>query len=133
MSEDAMQIENLQREFSYNGAKLADPAPNMTPNQIREFYSQTYPELTNAEVEGPVINGNRSVYTFRRAVGTKGTGGAAEELDTPQKISAVLAVVAPGAIRSYLVELDRFASAHVCPLLDEEVAFIDALHARYAK
>lgn len=42
-----MQIETLAREFSYNGAKLADPAPTFTLQQVRDFYSQTYPELTN--------------------------------------------------------------------------------------
>ncbi|RQY60817.1 PRTRC system protein C [Burkholderia stagnalis] len=67
-----MQIETLAREFSYNGAKLADPAPAFTLQQVRDFYSQTYPELTNAEIEGPVIKGARNIYTFRRAVGTKG-------------------------------------------------------------
>jgi PRTRC genetic system protein C len=82
-----MQIDNLQREFSYNGAKLADPAPSFTPNQVREFYAQTYPELTNAEVEGPVVKSNRNVYTFRRAVGTKGSSD--EQLDTLAKIDAL--------------------------------------------
>lgn len=67
-----MEIQALAREFTYNGAKLADPAPAFTPQQVRDFYSQTYPELTNAEIEGPTVKGNRNVYTFRRAVGTKG-------------------------------------------------------------
>ncbi|WP_063897627.1 PRTRC system protein C [Burkholderia ubonensis] len=152
-----MQIENLQREFSYNGAKLADPAPTFTLQQVRDFYSQTYPELTNAEIEGPVIKGNRNAYTFRRAVGTKGTGHrvrvhttedgqtylagiglgnwiTASDTDAARmKIDAVLAIngSVPLPVRVYLTELDRFSSAHVCPLLDEEVAFINALHARY--
>ncbi|MCS6474304.1 PRTRC system protein C, partial [Burkholderia thailandensis] len=39
-----MKIETLAREFSYNGAKLADPAPTFTLQQVRDFYSQTYPE-----------------------------------------------------------------------------------------
>ncbi|WP_186058892.1 PRTRC system protein C [Burkholderia gladioli] len=67
-----MKIEPLAREFAYNGAKLADPAPAFTVQQVRDFYSQTYPELTNADIEGPAVKGNRNVYTFRRAVGTKG-------------------------------------------------------------
>ncbi|WLE60260.1 PRTRC system protein C [Burkholderia plantarii] len=67
-----MKIDTLLREFSYNGAKLPDPAPTFTPDQVREFYAQTYPELTNAEVEGPIVKGSRNVFTFRRAVGTKG-------------------------------------------------------------
>ncbi|QTD91781.1 PRTRC system protein C [Burkholderia anthina] len=126
-----MQIEALQREFSYNGAKLADPAPTFSLQQVRDFYSQTYPELTNAEIEGPTIKGNRNVYTFRRAVGTKGNCLASND------ISAMVDEIINGAHRpphpifSYLLDVERFARAHACPLLDEEVAFINALHARY--
>ncbi|WP_063800700.1 PRTRC system protein C [Burkholderia cepacia] len=155
-----MQIETLAREFAYNGAKLADPAPTFTLQQVRDFYSQTYPELTNAEIEGPVVKGNRNVYTFRRAVGTKGnfaeplssytvslstsadgrTYVAGIEIVNPvdsddarRKLDEIYAVdcIVPHPVRAYLAELDRFSTAHVCPLLDEEVAFINALHARY--
>ncbi|WP_175739721.1 PRTRC system protein C [Burkholderia ambifaria] len=159
-----MQIETLAREFSYNGAKLADPAPTFTLQQVRDFYSQTYPELTNAEIEGPVIKGNRNIYTFRRAVGTKGNApikqgtytlkvstGAdgrtyiagitvgivaatpSDSDDARKKLDEIRATdcLVPPPVRAYLVELDRFSTAHVCPLLDEEVAFINALHARY--
>ncbi|WP_175980923.1 PRTRC system protein C [Burkholderia sp. BCC1630] len=159
-----MQIETLAREFSYNGAKLADPAPTFTLQQVRDFYSQTYPELTNAEIEGPVVKGNRNVYTFRRAVGTKGNtfptknvltvrtfeigyrsfcdAGKVGILIPPDdkeppnaraQIDALLALddALPPHLRSYLTELDRFSTAHVCPLFDEEVALINALHARY--
>ncbi|MCA8082738.1 PRTRC system protein C [Burkholderia cenocepacia] len=126
-----MQIETLAREFSYNGAKLADPAPTFTLQQIRDFYSQTYPELTNAEIEGPVIKGNRNVYTFRRAVGTKGTSEATRDISA--MVDAIINGTArpPYPIFSYLLDVERFARAHACPLLDEEVAFINALHARY--
>jgi hypothetical protein len=57
-----------------------------------------------------------------------------ELLSVRAKIDAVLqsSKPVPLAIRVYLAELERFASAHVCPLLDEEVAFVNALHARYA-
>ncbi|NTX44202.1 PRTRC system protein C [Burkholderia cepacia] len=159
-----MQIETLAREFSYNGAKLADPAPAFTLQQVRDFYSQTYPELTNAEIEGPVIKANRNVYTFRRAVGTKGNSGPdqcarifvtssgaegkiyitgtgvgihigrpADSDDACQKLDEIRATdcTIPPPVRAYLAELDRFSTAHVCPLLVEEVAFINALHARY--
>lgn len=159
-----MQIETLAREFSYNGAKLADPAPAFTLQQVRDFYSQTYPELTNAEIEGPVIKGARNIYTFRRAVGTKGntplkqgtytlklsTGAdgrtyiagiavaianatPADSDDAHKMLDEICATdcAVPHPVRAYLAELDRFSTAHVCPLLDEEAAFIKALHARY--
>ncbi|QMI45614.1 PRTRC system protein C [Burkholderia sp. MBR-1] len=126
-----MQIETLVREFSYNGAKLADPAPTFTLQQVRDFYSQTYPELTNAEIEGPVVKGNRNVYTFRRAVGTKGTDMATRDISA--MVDAIIngTTRPPHPILSYLLDVEQFARAHACPLLDEEVAFINALHARY--
>jgi|GEM_PF-1272791 len=155
-----MQTQELAREFRYNGAKLTDPAPNFTLQQVRDFYANTYPEIVNAEIEGPEVTGNRNVFTFRRAVGTKGselpqlvtkfdaaTGRTyvvgigcvedahADQLDVRSKIEAIRNCgknIAP-AIRAYLDEIERFASAHVCPLLDEEIAFVTALYARYTR
>jgi PRTRC genetic system protein C len=125
-----MKTEALAREFRYNGAKLADPAPTFSLQQVRDFYANTYPEIVNAEIEGPEVVGNANVFTFRRAVGTKGSH---DEQDVRALIDRVLQSGArvPHAIRTYLTEVDRFASAHVCPLLDEEVAFVTALHKRF--
>lgn len=67
-----MKTEALQREFRYNSVKLADPAPAFTVQQVRDFYANTYPEIVNADIEGPEMAGSKQVYTFRRAVGTKG-------------------------------------------------------------
>jgi PRTRC genetic system protein C len=153
-----MQTQALEREFRYNGAKLTDPSAAFTLEQVRDFYANTYPEIVNAEIEGPEIVGNKNVFTFRRAVGTKGSEAgtiktqvaadgrtyiagigegvtsAAIEPDVRLKIEAVLGTEKPlpPAIHAYLEELDRFASAHACPLLDEEIAFVAALFARYA-
>lgn len=126
-----MQIETLAREFIYNGARLTDPAPSFTLQQVRDFYANTYPEIVNAEIEGPEVRGNRNVYTFRRAVGTKGIDDPSSTL---AKIDAVRAAgeLVPLAVRVYLNELWRSAIAHVCPLLEEEIEFVKALHERYA-
>ncbi len=67
-----MKTETLAREFRYNGASLTDPSPGFSLQQVRDFYGNTYPEIVNAEIEGPDVVGNKNVYTFRRAVGTKG-------------------------------------------------------------
>jgi PRTRC genetic system protein C len=67
-----MNIQQLEREFSYNGVRLADPAPAMTLQQVRDFYANIYPEIVSADIEGPKQIGNKTIYTFRRAVGTKG-------------------------------------------------------------
>ncbi|VWB76794.1 hypothetical protein BLA6993_03630 [Burkholderia lata] len=75
-----MQTETLIREFRYNGARLTDPSPAFSLHQVRDFYGNTYPEIVNAEIEGPEVVGNRNVYTFRRAVGTKGSAMTLEQL-----------------------------------------------------
>jgi PRTRC genetic system protein C len=67
-----MDIKALIREFSYNSVKLADPNPTFTLVQVRDFYATTYPEIISADIEGPKNVGAKSIYSFRRAVGTKG-------------------------------------------------------------
>lgn len=67
-----MDIQALEREFRYNGVVLADPNNGFSLNQVRDFYANVYPEITSADIEGPVQTGAKAVYTFRRAVGTKG-------------------------------------------------------------
>jgi len=66
-----MKIEKINREFSYNGVKLADPDLGMTPEGVRDFYSAMYPEIITATIEGPEERNGKLVYTFRKAVGTK--------------------------------------------------------------
>lgn len=75
-----MKTETLSREFRYNGAKLTDPSPAFSLAQVRDFYGNTYPEIVNAEIEGPEVVGNKNVFTFRRAVGTKGASMTLDEL-----------------------------------------------------
>lgn len=67
-----MKVQELTREFKYNSVKLADPSPAFTLQQVRDFYANIYPEIINADIEGPEQVGDKHVYTFRRAVGTKG-------------------------------------------------------------
>lgn len=68
----ALTANTATRAFSFNGVDLQDPAPNMSPDEVRELYSATFPELTTATIEGPEVRNNRLIYTFKRAVGTKG-------------------------------------------------------------
>ena len=65
-------VQKLLRSFAYNGIALPDPGPELSTEQVRDVYSATYPEITTASIEGPEQKGDRLVYTFRRAVGTKG-------------------------------------------------------------
>lgn len=66
----------LSRIFLYdlNGVQLelSDPSKTMTPESVLNLYAQTYPELTTAKIEGPLILNDRVEYTFQAMLGTKG-------------------------------------------------------------
>lgn len=60
------------RLFQYSGLNLPDPDPKMSPQAVKDYYQMAYPELVNATVEDGQFDGHNQVFTFRRAVGTKG-------------------------------------------------------------
>ena len=62
----------LSRSFTYNGVKLPDPDPRMTPDEVKTIYSHQYPELATAAITGPEASGEQLQYSFVRAIGTKG-------------------------------------------------------------
>ncbi len=62
----------LASSFSYNGVKLPDPDPKMAPEEVKAAYSHQYPELATAAITGPEASGEQLVYSFVRAIGTKG-------------------------------------------------------------
>lgn len=49
----ALEIKGLQRVFKIRKGsseiELADPDNSLSPNEVMDFYSMTYPELTNGE------------------------------------------------------------------------------------
>lgn len=67
-----IKVETLRRTFSYNGITLPDPNPEFTPEQVRDMYITTYPELATAAIEGPKPIAGGMEYSFARAVGAKG-------------------------------------------------------------
>jgi PRTRC genetic system protein C len=52
--------------------KLADPSSIFSPEAVLNFYAQTYPILTTATIEGPIINDDTVQYKFVSQIGTKG-------------------------------------------------------------
>ncbi len=52
--------------------ELSDPSAEMVPDAVLNFYSQTYPELTTAKMEGPEIKNDRVEYIFQTTLGVKG-------------------------------------------------------------
>jgi PRTRC genetic system protein C len=67
-----IQSDNMPRVFKYKDTELPDPNPKMTPEEAMSFYTNTYPDLTNANVFGPEIENDKVVYTFKSTVGVKG-------------------------------------------------------------
>ena len=72
----ALQVTGLKRSFKIFKDKkeieLADPNPNMSPEDVCKFYSGEYPELTNSTLTGPKVIGDRAEYSVKATVGTKG-------------------------------------------------------------
>lgn len=66
----------LPRVFLFDNegqeVKLSDPDNKMTTESALNFYSQTYPLLTTAKIEGPEIVDDTVQYKFVSTLGTKG-------------------------------------------------------------
>ena len=62
----------LKRSFSFQGLKLPDPNPKLTAEEVRSLYSAQYPDLATAAIAGPEAVGDKLVFRFERAIGTKG-------------------------------------------------------------
>ena len=67
-----LKIQQLARKFAFKSLELPDPNPSLTPEQVKQVYSQQYPELTNASIEGPVTEGTTQKFTFTPVLGSKG-------------------------------------------------------------
>jgi len=62
----------LSRQFEFNGARLPDVDPKLSPEEIRTLYSHEFPDIATASITGPEAVGDKLVYRFTRAIGTKG-------------------------------------------------------------
>lgn len=80
----------IVRTFTYNGILLPD-VPDLSPREVRDLYSAQYPELVSAEIEAGEVVAGRQDFTFRKAVGTKGSAGAPAECGP--RLAALLARV----------------------------------------
>jgi len=67
-----MESHPLCRYFEVHGVKLPDPNPELSVEEIRGLYSQQYPEIATATVTGPEQVGDKLVYRFSTAIGSKG-------------------------------------------------------------
>jgi PRTRC genetic system protein C len=62
----------LSRHFEFNGVQLPDIDPKLSPEEIRTLYSHQFPDIATATITGPEAVGDKLVYRFTRAIGTKG-------------------------------------------------------------
>jgi PRTRC genetic system protein C len=67
-----MRVTKMVREFSFCGAKLPDPNEQLDVEQVRSLYATQFPEIATATVTGPEAVGDKLVYRFERAIGSKG-------------------------------------------------------------
>lgn len=68
----SVQVKQAVRVFKYGATTLPDPMPHGTPEQVKMMLCAAYPELASAAIEGPTVKGDKLVFQFMRAVGTKG-------------------------------------------------------------
>ena len=72
----ALEIKGLQRVFKFKKDSvelvLDDPNSELSVNEVMDFYSMTYPELTTATVHGPERGDDKAVYRFKTTIGVKG-------------------------------------------------------------
>ena len=61
----------MARKFVYDNRDFGDPYPDMSVEQVRKSLSDFYGDLSNANVT-ETKDGDDTVYTFTRRVGTKG-------------------------------------------------------------
>lgn len=78
MADTRLEVRPLVRVFRYGALELEDPDPKFTAEEVKDFWGDVYPELTQAVIEGPEYKDDRAEYTLRRAVGTKGNAGNME-------------------------------------------------------
>lgn len=72
----ALEVKNLKRVFTFKKdgtpVELPDPNPEFTNSEVLQFYSNQYPELTTATLEGPKVDGDKAIYSVKTSIGTKG-------------------------------------------------------------
>ncbi len=66
------EVNKLERVFKFNNKILKDLDETLSTDDVLDFYSNQYPELTNSKVSGPIVKNDVLEYEFTTSVGTKG-------------------------------------------------------------
>ena len=113
-----MQKVLLTRRFAYNGIKLSDPNPALSPEEVRQLFVPQYTELMNAVIEGPVTEGDTLTYTFRRAAGAKG------RIQSMSKIRGKLKAIASGQCQPSGADTIELNAVHMAKMRNAFKAMI---------
>lgn len=71
-------IIRLTRRFRFGATTLEDIDPNLSPEQVLEAYTPSYPFLRTASIGDPIIEADTLVYPIDKPqVQTKGAGSTA--------------------------------------------------------
>jgi PRTRC genetic system protein C len=62
----------LKRVFKFKNDELPDPNVDLTPDKVKEFYANQYPELINATMGTPQYEEDKVIYPMETNLGTKG-------------------------------------------------------------
>jgi len=68
----AVQIQQIERKFTYGQLSLDDPDPSMSLHEVKDFYAGLYPELNQSNIEEKETTETSITYEFLKAAGTKG-------------------------------------------------------------
>ena len=68
----SLTLEVLPRVFKYKEEDLVDPNNQLTPPEVLDFYSDTYPELVNSKLSGPIVNNGVVNFEFTSNFKEKG-------------------------------------------------------------
>ena len=67
---------HIERSFLFHDdrrkLRLSDPDQKLSPEAVLDYYSQQYPLLVTARVEGPDLREDLLEYQFVSTIGTKG-------------------------------------------------------------
>jgi PRTRC genetic system protein C len=69
----AATTKQLIREFNYNGVRIPDPNPSLSPEKaVEALAAGAFPELVNAKIEPGEQDGNVVTYKITVAAKVKG-------------------------------------------------------------
>lgn len=68
----AITVTPILRKFKLGMQLLDDPTPGADVDTAIRVLSVTYPEINNASMSQPEIEDGHQVYSFTKAIGTKG-------------------------------------------------------------